>query len=174
MKLQELIERRKSTRGTYAAVNFDKQTIQNIEEYLKENKIPGALKSDKLHTTLLYSRKFLPDYKGVGQYESPIVGTPAGFVVWKTKPDDGSEPARCLVLKYDCPELVKRHKLLMKEHNATYDYDEYHPHITLSYDIGDMNEKNLPDIQKYVDKIVIISEYHEDLNLNWAKTKASE
>jgi 2'-5' RNA ligase len=59
----------------------------------------------------------------------------------------------------------------MKKHDATYDFPEYKPHITLSYDIGDLDEKNLPDIGKYVDEIGIDEEYGEDLDLNWAKNK---
>lgn len=167
MKLEELMET--TTKGSYAGVKFDTPTKQAIHRYMKEHKLPTAVRPDKLHSTLLFSRKYLPDYKPAGKYDPTLVGKPIGFEVWPTRPADGSKPARCLVLRYDCPELEKRHKELMKMHNATYDFPDYKPHITLSYDIGDLDEKKLPDIGKYVDQIGIDEEYGEDLSLSWAK-----
>lgn len=169
MKLEELMEdRRKQERGTYAGVRFDTATVDAIEKYMKDNDIPKAVSGDKLHTTLLYSRKYLPDYKATGKLTPHLIGTPTEFVVWKTSGDDGKEPANCLVLMYSCPALVKRHKELMKEYDATYDFDEYKTHITLSYDIGDLDIKTLPEIKKTIKSIVIVEEYQEDLNLSWA------
>lgn len=158
MKLNEIKEERR--KGTYAAVHFDDNTKQAIKKYIEENNIPNAVPVNKLHTTLLYSRKFLPDYVAAGKVH--LVGQPTNFENWPTQ----DKQSNCLVLKYDCPDLVKRHKFLMKEHGATFDYDEFKPHVTLSYDIGDMDIKDLP---KFEDDIVIVEEYSEDLDLNWAK-----
>lgn len=166
--MADIITEAEGMRGTYAGTYFDVDTVKAISDYVTNNKIPKPVNLSKLHTTLLYSRKYLPDYKAVGKYDTPMVGTPLELVVWKTKGDDGSEPANCLVMKYDCPELVKRHNELMKTHGATFDYDEYNPHVTLSYDIGDMDITTLPDIVKAVKRIVITEEYGEDLRLDWA------
>lgn len=166
MKLRELMEA--VSKGTYAGVYFDEDTKASVKKYIQDNNIPKPVNVDKLHTTLLYSRKFLPDYIPGGMYDSSLIGTPQELVVWKTQGGEGKEPANCLVMKYDCPELVERHKSLMSEHGATFDYPEYTPHITLSYDIGDMDVADMSDIKKAVKQIGIVEEYGEDLQLDWA------
>lgn len=165
MRLIDLIEEKEEAKGSYAAVNFNKETIDGIKKYIKENDIPNHTKFDKMHTTLLYSRKYLPDYKPQGKLDKPMIGKGKGFEVWDSQPDDDGHVAKCLVMCYDCPELVKRHKELMKEHGAAYDFDEYKPHITFSYDIGDLDHDELP---KFSGKIEIVEEYGEDLEQDWA------
>lgn len=171
MKLEEIVLEAAHKKGTYAGVKFDTETNKILHKYMKDNNIPNSVRPDKLHTTVLYSRKHLPNYKAPGKLEHFISGKPIEFEVWPTRPTDGSNPARCLVLRYDSPELVKRHNELMKQHDATYDFPDYKPHITLSYDIGDLDEKKFPDIKKYIDEITITDEYQEDLDLDWAKNK---
>jgi len=168
MKLFEI----KGQKGTYAGVNFDDKTTDAILKYIKDNKIPNGLSADKMHSTVLYSRKHLPKYSPYGQFEDPIKGTPKEFYVWPSDNEDGST-ANCLVLKYDCDELCKRHQELMDEHKATYDFPNYEPHITLSYDIGNLDIKKLPDIKGILPLINIIGEYGEDLDLNWIQTKGT-
>ena len=171
MKLEDLrllVEAAK--KGSYAAVTFNKATIDTILEYMKENNIPRPLAAEKLHTTLLYSRRHLPDYNPQGKIAPAWIGTPTEFVVWETRGKFRDEPTKnCLVLKYKCKELTARHEELMKEHPATYDFPTYEAHITFSYDIGDLDIKTLPSIEKYLSEIVIVNEYGEDLDLDFAK-----
>ena len=167
MKLNELtLQEAEDKLGTYAGVKFKTASINNVETYIKNNKIPNPVPGDKLHTTLLYSRKHCPNYKPLTTYDAPLIGTPTEFDVWESQADNDGKKSRCLVLEYDCKGLDDRHSELMKEHDATYDYDEYKTHITLSYDVGDMDIKDLP---KFTDDLEIDGEYSEDLNLTWAK-----
>ena len=143
MRIKHLLEAKKqeqkqNNKGTYAGVRFDEDTTKRIRTFIEENEIPNGVPNNKLHTTLLYSRKYLPDYKAAGQYDDPLVGEPTEFDVWESQPDDKGETSNCLVLQYECDPLSERHKSLMDEHGATFDYDEYRPHVTLSYNIGDM------------------------------------
>ncbi len=171
MKLTEIAK----SRGTYAGVRFDTETKKAIHAYMKENEVPNAIRADKLHTTLLYSRKYLPDYKAQGKIDPPWIATPGEFVVWDTKPEDPNEkPKRCLVVKIDCPKLVARHELLMEEYGATYDFDKYETHITLSYDIGDIDIDHFPPLKDTVKEIKIVEEYSEDLDLDWANNKGGK
>ena len=167
MKLHELKEAMQK-KGTYAGVRFCDNTKNAIQAYMDENNIPNMLDKEKLHSTLLYSRKHCPDYQPAGP--TNMVGTPNGFVVWNTQAPAGKEgeTSRCLVLKYDCPDLVKRHTSIRKEHGATHDYPDFTPHITLSYDIGDTDVDALPDISKFLSQINIVHEYSEPLDLDWA------
>lgn len=166
MKLQEVAEQPK--KGTYSAVKFDDQTINKIKAYVDENNIPNALDPEKYHTTVTYSRKFLPDLKPVDPIDPPWIGTPEQLEVWKSQPDENGETSNCLVLKYKCDQLTDRHNQIMDDHGATYDFPDYKAHITLSYDIGDMDHSQLPDV-KDIGDIVINKEYVDELNLNWSK-----
>ena len=173
MKLEELMEeRRKAERGTYAGVRYAPKTVEAIQSFLKEHSIPNPVASEKLHTTLLYSRKYLPHYEAQGSLENPIKAKFDCYDVWKTSPQDESqEPWNCLVMKLHSPELVELHEKYMKEHQATFDYSHYHPHITLSYNIGDLDVSNLPNFSECLH---IVEEYKEDLNLNWAVTHGTK
>jgi hypothetical protein len=155
--------------GTYAAVTFSKDTLDRLLQFCEEFGVKNVLKRSKFHTTLLYSRKEMPDYKALGDLDEPLVGKPDEFDVWKTRSEDPNKPAsNCLVLKYSCPALEARHKALMKEHKGTYDFDHFQPHITLSYNIGDMDIKELASHLKGIGDIEIVHEYTEQLNLDWA------
>ena len=167
MKLQDLQEQEEK-KGTYAGIHFDEDTKDRIMKFIKDNKIPNPIARDKLHTTLIYSRKHLPKYEAAGKIDPPWTAEPTEFDVWKTQPDDKGNTARCLVMKIECTECTERHHKIMDEHNGTFDYDEYRPHITLSYDIGDFKTKDLPDPSTIGD-LKAVKEYKEDLNLNWAQ-----
>lgn len=155
--------------GTYAAVRFSKSTIDRLTQFCVDNGVKNALKPSKLHTTLLYSRKHLPDYEALGDLDSPWIGSPKEFVVWDTRSEDDAPPTRCLILKFECKQLEDRHEFLMKEHGATYDFDTYHPHISLSYDIGNDEIDSLTGKINDIGDIEIVHEYTENLILGWDK-----
>lgn len=159
--------------GTYAAVHFDEQTITKLQQFIKDNNIPNGVAPNKMHCTLLYSTKYLPNYKPLGDINPPLVGTPTKLERWAGQPDGDEKVSMCLVLKFDCPGLNVRHNTLMESHDATFGFDEYITHITLSYDVGDIQVKDLTDINQIVDKISITYEYGDDLDLNWAKSSLS-
>lgn len=169
MKMSEIVP---APVGTYAGVRFCDETKKQLEEYCTQWNIPNCTPADKYHTTLLYSRKPCPNYKPLGDIAPPYVGSPKELVVWNTQPKEpGGPTARCLVLKFDCEHLINRHQSLMQEHQATYDYPEYLPHVTLSYDIGDMDHSNLP-VPEF--PLNVVHEYHEPLNLDWAQQNAKK
>ena len=160
MRLNEVMKK-ESDKGTYAGVQFDKDTVNRVKTFAVQNEVPNRVQRRKMHTTVLYSRKFLPNYTPAGKYNEPLTGTPKQFNVWESQTDDeDGKKTNCLVLEYDCPGLVDRHKSLMDEHEAEYDYAKYKPHITLSYDIGDL------DVSKFdpssVGDINIVNEYDEE------------
>lgn len=172
MKLEEIMET-KQPDGTYAGVNFSKQTVDKLQQYIKENDIPNGLTADKMHCTVLYSRKYLPNYQPQGKIDPPFEGKPTKLEKWETQPDENGKTSQCLVMRFNCPQLVERHKHLMQEHDAMFDFDEYRPHATLSYDVGDMDVADLSNVADTVDSVVIEEEYGEDLNLDWAADKKS-
>ena len=149
MKLDEVTKT--DPQITFAGVNLSKETEDNIRQYQAALKIPNPNKD--LHITLLYSRKYLPDYKALGTMDE--TAKPKSFQVF----DHGGK--RALVLKLDSSYLIDRFNTLMKEHDARYDYDQYQPHVTLSYDLEDIDEKTLP-MFKY--DIHMVNEYRKDFD----------
>lgn len=165
MKLTNIFEKKEEKKGTYAGLKFSEDTKKMITAYMDDNDIPNPLDVSKIHSTLLYSRNYLPDYIPDGQFEQPWKGKPTKLSIFGSNPKNGGDGSNCLVLEYKCSKQVARFDKLMAEHDATYDFDEYKPHITLSYDVGDLDYKNLPKIKKSLE---IVEEYGEDLDLNYS------
>ena len=166
MKLNEL----KEEVGTFAGVRFDSDTMKGLQQYQKDNNIPHVVDKGKLHCTLLYSEKPLPKYEAQGKIDPPFVGKFKKFTVFESSPNEETgETSNCLVLEYDCPELVERHKGLMKEHNATFGHDEFRPHVTLSYNVGNLKIGDLPD---YKSDLVMNHEYSAPIQDGWAKSNS--
>ena len=149
-------------KGTYAGVRLSDDDSDFIIDWVKELKLPNPTPKKDLHLTLLYSKKYLPDYKPAGKIDEWAY--PLKFHVFET-----FDNKRALVLKVKSPFLLKRHKELMKEHDATYDYPEYIPHITLSYDIGDME---VPKFDCKRRELHLGEEYAEELKLDWKPKKS--
>lgn len=146
------------TRGVYVAVKYNQSASDDLLEFIKEYDIPSTLNAEDFHSTLIYSRKHA-DIQDLDDdmEDSEIVAYPKELHVFDT-----FDKKRALVIKLDCPYLEERHKYLMKKYDLTYDYDEYIPHITLSYDIGDLD---IPKDVTFPKFFRIQGEYKEDLNL---------
>lgn len=162
MKLSEITNKNK---GTYIAYHLSNSSMHTLEKWMKDKEIPNALHKDKLHVTIVYSRKYLPDFKARGNLSPTPLAKPKEFVIWKNSDDSGEKNANCLIMLLNFPEAEKRHKQIRDEHGATFDYDKYQPHITLSYNIGDMDIKDL-EVPKL--NLTFDEEYMEDLDLDWA------
>lgn len=166
MKIIDLFEATNTkSNGTYVGVKFDESSLDALAEFVKTNNIPNCLKKSDFHSTVVYSRKHLPEYEAVGEVDPVWKAKPVGFDIWESKPNAyKKEHTFCLVMKIDCPDMVNRHNHARDDHGATYDFDEYKPHVTLSYDVGkDFSKDNL----EWTEKDLRISfEYTEDLDLD--------
>ncbi len=172
MKLTELCESKQPEAGTYVAVRFSKQSISDLIATCKQYDIPNLLDPDDFHATLIYSKTPAEGFKAIGEIDPPQVAKPQKFEIWPSSHitlDDGTHP-KCLVLKIDAPDLVKRHKFIMDTYDTTYDYDEYIPHVTISYNVGGMKIADLPD-PKQLKPLDITQEYSEDLKQDWGKSR---
>ena len=170
MKLVDITEA-KDTRegGSYVGVNFTDETKDKIKKLAIATKVADRVPDEDLHTTVIYSRKHIGKFTPKGTIDPPYVGIPTSFDIWDTR--DG---LRALVLEYDCKALKDRHKQIMKDYDATYDFPEYKTHFTISYDCGkDFSLDSIKDlkIKDFLDEIQINHEYYEDLNLKWKPGK---
>lgn len=152
--------------GRYIGMHFSPETREQLKRIIHDEGLPHATPSDKLHTTITYSKdNAVSDYKAAGELDEPIEAEIDEFDIFPS-----AEGKKCLVAKLNCPEFVRRHNLT-REMGASYDYDEYYPHITLSYDVGDFSADKLQQLnKKYAGtKIYANEEYDEPIQNNWAK-----
>lgn len=145
--------------GTFAGIKLHKQAEKAILQFIKKHKIPNATPVDDIHITLLYSKKHLPQYKPAGAINE--LAFPNKFTIFKSTPSDGSKSKNCLVLLLDSKFLHDRYSKLMKQHEATSDFDSYNPHITFSYDAGDLD---ISSPKTFCGDIELITEYKETLH----------
>ncbi len=146
-------------KGTYAAVKFSDTTLDFLEELQNKLQLFDPVPRDKLHSTICFSRVKI-NYMPIT--EKMPIGTPAALGVFE------HNNKRALVLILDSSYLNMRHEYAMIL-GATYDFPEYKPHITLSYDIG-----ALKILDTALDKSKVLemaSEYVEDLDLDWSPKK---
>jgi 2'-5' RNA ligase len=113
----------------YVAVDPDEATKKILTRIQNTYDVPHAYTPDKMHCTLIYSNKpcSLPQMNPKTVYRAEF----DRFDFF-----DQRNGKRCLFMKLKSPELQARHGSLMKEMKASYDFPDYLPHITLSYDCG--------------------------------------
>lgn len=159
MKLCEITQKANTASGTYVAATMDKESKNKIKDLCISMGIPNRIKREKMHTTIIYSRKHVPELE-VNESMYPLEASSLELETFNTQDDK-----KALVLKIKSKKLVDRHNSLMAKYDLTYDFPEYIPHITLSYDIGDFDvsayEGDLPD------SLIFMTEYVEDLVLDW-------
>lgn len=155
---EDILKEEKQEKGIYVAVKYNQSAGDDLLDFIKKYNIPSTLKTEDFHTTLIYSRKFA-DIKDLEEdmEDSEIVAYPKKLDVFET-----FDNKRALVIILDCPYLEQRHEYLMNKYDLTYDYDEYIPHITVSYDIGEIE---VPENVKFPKFFRIQGEYKENLNL---------
>lgn len=143
-------------KGTYAGVRYDLESKSYISSLA--SKFDNPIKEEDIHSTLLFSRKFLPNYEPLGEVNEIV--KPKKYNIFK------SDDKNVLVLEVTSKWLEERHKSLMETHGATWDFPSYIPHITLSYDVGDIE---IPKLSKkdLKTELIISEEYSEELNLDW-------
>lgn len=149
------------TAGKYVGVKFTPETKQTLSDIIHKEKVPNAFDTDKLHSTVAYSKgSNIPGYEASGKFDEPIQGEIDSFDVFPSQ--DG---CNCLVAKLNCPELDDLHNQTM-EHGANYDFDEYIPHVTFSYDAGEWSKSDLDRLTKKYKgtKIDIDEEYEQPID----------
>jgi hypothetical protein len=132
LKIQRLFEaylaKKRHDNGTYVSAEVSEESGKKIFDWAKKKSIDGLIESKDYHSTIIYSRKGVPQVEGM-ELPEKIEGKTVGWHIFPTQ--DGG---KCLALDIESPVLTNLHEHIMKEYGATYDYDEYKPHITVTYD----------------------------------------
>lgn len=158
MKFNSFIKEEKA-KGTYIGIRYSEETKSSLIEKAKSLGVLNITPREKLHTTITYSRKHVDvDVKGESvDFEIKNLFVPD---VFKTQ-----EGKHALVWKVYSKDLHKRYNEIQSL-GATSDYDEYKPHITISYDTGEITEEMLKPFTLDIEPS-IIEEYYEPLDLDW-------
>lgn len=144
--------------GIYVAVKIGGDSKRCLQQITNQYTIPNMISFSKLHTTIVFSRKF--DHI-VPNSANRFKGIITGYKIFLTRDEKNG-----LVVELDSKDLVNRHKELMSMYDLTYEFETFIPHFTLSYDVGDnfdVTKLPIPNCS-----IVFESEYVEPLDLDWA------
>lgn len=156
-----LTELKREKQPTYVGMKFADESLDEIMK-LSEG-LPARTTRSTLHVTVIYSKAPIV-FTAKGELSEPFEAKPKKYSLFTT-----DKAANCLVMELDCDELVARHKKIMKDTGASYDFPVYHPHVTLSYDVGDgFDIKTLPDLEG-VPTLYLTTEYSQKLDFNWGK-----
>lgn len=138
--------------------------VTNAAEILAWAKAQGfktTLPEDDLHVTIAFSREPL-DWMKVGSAwssnEDGSLRIPPGGARLIEKFEGGA-----IVLLFNSSELSWRHEDI-KRAGASWDFPDYQPHITLTYDPGDLD---LSQVEPYRGAIELGPEVFEPLDENW-------
>lgn len=143
---------------------YVRRDVVNIAEFSAWAKKQGISLQDGLHVTLAFSRSPVDWMKvgsGWGMSESGQITTaPGGPRIVERLGDEGA-----VVLLFKNSELEWRHKEIC-EAGASWDYEEFQPHVTLFYD----KEKKIDEtkLEPFQGKIIFGPEIFEELKLEEA------
>lgn len=130
----------------------------DILAWAKAQGFEATVPADELHATIAYSRQALDWMKVGGDWGSRQDGgltvAPGGARLVEPL---GSEGA--VVLLFNSSELTWRH-MQIREAGASWDFEEYQPHVTITYAAGDLD---LSKVEPYRGKIEFGPEIFEDL-----------
>jgi len=144
-----------SNQGTYVGAKYTDATTQQLSKLMKIINVPNAITKDKLHSTLLYSKKEISiDY---GTFPIDYMGWTDRLEIWE---DQGKN---ILVLIINSDEMKSRHDELLEMGGASV-YPEFNQHITLSYDVQDWI---IPECDLDFN-VFACTEYIEPLKLSWS------
>ena len=140
---------------------YVQRKVTNGDELLAWAKAQGfdtAVPADDLHVTIAYSRQAL-DWMKIGsdwsgQKDGGLTVAPGGARLVEPLGGKGA-----VVLLFNSSELTWRH-MQIREAGASWDYEEYQPHVTITYAAGDLD---LSKVEPYRGKIEFGPEIFEDL-----------
>lgn len=147
--------------GTYVGLRVLNPTNDLLYKHCKEAGIPvkQSMFDDRLHTTVIYSRKHCPEV--TVDTKRRHIAKFAGYDIFT-----GKKGEHVLVMRLNAPSVSEKHERIMAEHGATYDFPQFHPHITLSYNYSDNSVMGIPPFKH---DIILGLAYVEDLDLNWGR-----
>lgn len=123
--------------GTFVGAQLTKESEQQLAQWMEEKGIQNPTPVGDIHCTIVISKTEPIEY-APEMFDPEIEIDPDSYQIAKFGPEKN-----VLVLKFRSPELERRHRIMRKRYGMSWDFDEYIPHVTLSYYGGDLDE--VPD-----------------------------
>lgn len=144
---------------------YVRRQVLNAAEFVRWAKAQGfksVTEPDDLHVTVMYSRQPV-DWLEMGdtwssERDGQLIVPPGGPRVVEPLGDKGA-----VVLTFASADLTYRNAR-MRELGASWDYPNYQPHVTITYDGGDVD---LEAVEPFRGKLVLGPEIFEELTDNW-------
>lgn len=156
--VMQLLESAEYSSGVYCSARPSQSTKDALRAFCAAYDIPNPISADEMHATLIYSEKGSHNFEHEESYKTLIKAKFAGFEMF-------GEDKNVLVVKLKSPELTKRHNYLMDEYDLSYNFDEYRPHITLSYDAAGID---ISKLDPYYGDLILEGEDANELDLDWS------
>lgn len=133
--------------GTYISVKLSADSAKKLDEWAESKNISNLTEPSEYHCTVMYSKKGIPDAK---KYD---IGLPINTEIsgWKIFPTQGGTKALVGVLA--SKELKDHHKNIMDTYKGSYDFPEYIPHVTVSYNHKGEAPKDVPTFELNFDRL---------------------
>lgn len=143
----------------------------DVLKWAKGQGFTDTLAADDLHVTIMYSRKAV-NWMEMGQSwqthdDGKLTINEGGARLLDRLGDNGE----AVVLLFASSELSWRHEEMVHK-GAGWDYPEYQPHVTISYDAD--KTIDISAMEPYRGKLIFGPEIFEEVNENWKAEKGIE
>lgn len=133
----------------------------DVIAWAKSQGFKTTLAAEDMHATVTYSRAPVDWFK-MGESWGSADGGKA--TVNRGGPRDVERfDGGAVVLRFSSADFIWRHEQMIRE-GASWDFPEYYPHVTISYDAGDID---VSKIEPYRGELRFDVEIFEALNENW-------
>ncbi len=137
--------------GTYASLKLSKESAKKLAIAATKCGIDNIVPESEFHCTVVYSHKPLPELENW----TLKLPTTASIKAWQIFPQKDKEE-KALVLLLEAPKIVNLWKRIRKDLEATWDFDEYLPHITISTTwTSDQKPNKIPNIEIIFDEFEV-------------------
>jgi len=131
-----------------------------VLDWAKEQGFASTVPADQLHVTVMYSKRPVNWFKmgEWGSYAGELIVPPGGPRLVERLGTDGA-----VALIFQSGELQWRHREMV-DAGASWDYPSFLPHVTLTYEAGDLD---LSKVQAYQGRLVFGPERFEPIQSDW-------
>lgn len=154
--VEEAVAKDEDFSGEPLYVHRKLENWQDLSTWAKQQGFPTNL-AEKMHVTIAYSKALVNWYKLMPEVHNLVVR--GGRREVKPLGDGGA-----VVLSFESPELEDRWAYY-KSKGASWDYDGYTPHITITWDLPEGFD--LKSIAPYAGDLVFGQEWWERLDEDW-------
>lgn len=146
---------------------YVRRDLLNGAEFLAWAKAQGfetTMDAADLHVTIAYSKRPV-DWMKAGDDWTPgddgkLIVKPGGARIVERLGNKGA-----VVLLFGSNDLVYRHERILREANASHDFPEYQPHVTITYQAPD--GLDLATVEPYRGKLEFGPEIFEEIDDDW-------